>query len=155
MLQSVTVSCRALQCIAACYSVLQGVTVCCRALQCAAGRCSVLQVGWRWHTTPIFATPSVLQCVAVCWSASQCDAVQCRSDEGDTAHVYVESLYVAFGCIWLKCVAVRCSVLQCVAWCSALQYVAGRVVATREVYSPESPCYSDILNFNYSVMQQL
>jgi len=123
-------------CVAVCGSVLQYVAACCSVLQMRwrwhAMRfeeppcCSVLQMRWKSHATLIFSRVLVLQCVAerssvlqsvtVCCSVLQCVAtcynvlqgvvVCCRSDEGDTPHVYFESLYVAFGCSWLKCVAV-------------------------------------------------
>jgi len=54
-------SCRVLQCVAVCCSVLQSVAVCCSVLQCAAVCCSVLQ--------SVVLCCNMFQCVAVCCSA--------------------------------------------------------------------------------------
>jgi len=100
-------------------------------LQCVAVRCSVLQC--------VAVRCSVLQCVAVCCSVFQCVAVCCKTyiagaeerhmdvARGDfSAQPIKKAMKSVLGravcgargksndALYIKCVAVRCSVLKCV-----------------------------------------
>jgi len=108
LISSVAVRCSVLQCVAGCCSVLQCVAVCCSVLQCVAVCCSVLQ------------------CVAVCCSIMQCVALSttlqhkihqtvCLLSHLSHNKSHDDSRETLFGvALMLQCVAVCCSVLQCV-----------------------------------------
>jgi len=103
--QYVAVCCSVLQCVAMCRGVLQCVAVCCGVLRCVATRtksqaerrgdlvcCSVLQRG------------RVLQRVAMCCSVYQ---------HARSLKLRAEAILYVVVCVW-PCVAVCCSVSQCV-----------------------------------------
>ena len=112
-----------------CGSVLQCIAVCCSVLQCVLGHYSALQC--------ITVHYSALQCIAV-----HCIAVQCRimiasqewvnsassyrnysffSIDRRSPYPWSSQLLLAAWCLMLQCVAVCCSVLQCVVvWSSQL-----------------------------------
>jgi len=93
-----------LQCVAVCCSVLQCVAVCCGVSQCVAVCYSVLQCIAEFPLPLI--RQDVLQFVAGCCSVLQCDEVYCSTD----------MVFVSSECILvLQSVAIRCSILQCVA----------------------------------------
>jgi len=117
-----------LQCVAVCCSVLQCVAVCCSVLQCVAVCCSVLQ------------------CVAVCMrsvtSVQKHMAPLWRhhgTNVSDDAYGWVMwrmwMRHVTYEVhAHLQCVAVCCSVLQCVA---VLQYVAVQCVKLRHTWKSQ------------------
>jgi len=126
-----------LQCVAVCCNVLQCVAVRCNVLQCVAMCCSVLQCVAVWvhdvfirvafiHVR-VAVCCSVLQCVAVCSSVIRtCGIHTCQVSHVwmshaltvhshsymNARHLYVCGTWRLWVCAVL-CVAVCCSVLQC------------------------------------------
>jgi len=113
------VCCRMLQCVAECYSVLQCVVV---------GQFETpMDATMRMVTFGVAVCCSKLQWVVVCCSVLQCVAVCCsepiqhadgRGDEDCQIRLLqCAAVCAAVCCSVLKRVAVRYSVLQCVAVC--------------------------------------
>jgi len=111
--------CFALQCVAVCCCVLQCVAVRCCVLQCIAV-CCLCRMPQRlsnsWNRL-CHVCCSVLQCVAVCCSVLQCVAVCYSALQFFVLAAFpcrtVQRLSNSSNRCMLFCVAVRCSVLQC------------------------------------------
>ena len=116
LLQCVVVGCSVLQCVAVCCSVLQCAAVCCRVSRLRRKKIPKIIIH-NWMSRQCVA----VRCKALQWAVARCSALQCvpfAKKKKFKNHNPLLNYFWQYIAVSLKCIAVCCSVLQCVAVCS-------------------------------------